>query len=70
MTASQRSQLLGYDAAGNPRTVRGDVEFSHVRFGYEPGKPIIHDFSQASPPARKSPSSVRPAPAKPPWSTC
>jgi len=36
MTASQRSQLLGYDAAGNPRTVRGDVEFSHVRFGYEP----------------------------------
>ena len=45
MTASQRSQLLGYDAAGNPRTVRGDVEFSHVRFGYEPGKPIIHDFS-------------------------
>ena len=45
MTASQRSQLLGYDAAGNPRTVRGDVEFSHVRFGYEPDKPIIHDFS-------------------------
>ena len=45
MTASQRSQLLGYDAAGNPRTVRGDVEFSHVQFGYEPGKPIIHDFS-------------------------
>ena len=45
MTASQRSQLLGYDAAGNPRAVRGDVEFSHVRFGYEPGKPIIHDFS-------------------------
>ena len=43
MTASQRSQLLGYDAAGNPRTVRGDVEFSHVRFGYEPDKPIIHD---------------------------
>ena len=45
MTASQRSQLLGYDAAGNPRTVRGDVEFSHVQFGYEPDKPIIHDFS-------------------------
>ena len=21
------------------------MEFSHVQFGYEPGKPIIHDFS-------------------------
>lgn len=25
--------------------VKGDVEFSHVQFGYEPGKPIINDFS-------------------------
>lgn len=33
-------QLLG----SNSR-VRGDVEFSHVRFGYDPDKPIIHDFS-------------------------
>lgn len=33
-------QLLG----SNGR-VRGDVEFSHVRFGYDPDKPIIHDFS-------------------------
>ena len=53
MTASQRSQLLGYDAAGNPRTVRGDVEFSHVRFGYEPDKPIIHDFSAIIQPGQK-----------------
>lgn len=26
-------------------TARGDVEFSHVKFGYDPGKVIIHDFS-------------------------
>ncbi|BAE85600.1 ABC transporter ATP-binding protein [Desulfitobacterium hafniense] len=25
--------------------VRGDVEFSHVKFGYSPDKTIIHDFS-------------------------
>jgi ATP-binding cassette subfamily B protein len=25
--------------------VRGEVEFRHVRFGYDPAEPIIHDFS-------------------------
>ncbi len=25
--------------------VKGDVEFNHIRFGYLPEKPIIHDFS-------------------------
>lgn len=25
--------------------IRGDVEFRHVRFGYDPDKTIIHDFS-------------------------
>jgi ATP-binding cassette subfamily B protein len=25
--------------------IRGNVEFKHVNFGYEPGKTIIHDFS-------------------------
>ena len=33
----------GSGSAGRP--VRGDVDFEHVRFEYEPGKPIIHDFS-------------------------
>ncbi|MBR6273465.1 MAG: ABC transporter ATP-binding protein [Lachnospiraceae bacterium] len=28
-----------------PEKVRGDVEFSHVKFGYLPDKTIIHDFS-------------------------
>ena len=38
---SGKSALLGT----NGHEVKGDVEFSHVQFGYEPGKPIIHDFS-------------------------
>lgn len=32
-------------AAIEPQTVRGDVEFCHVKFGYDPGKTVIHDFS-------------------------
>ena len=38
---SGKSALLGT----NGHEVKGDVEFSHVQFGYEPGKPIIHVFS-------------------------
>ena len=41
---SDKPALLGRDADGNAKPVRGDVEFSHVRFGYEADKPIIHDF--------------------------
>ncbi len=26
-------------------TVRGEIEFSHVSFSYEPGRPVIRDFS-------------------------
>ena len=26
-------------------TVRGDVTFEHIHFGYDPEKPVIHDFS-------------------------
>jgi len=28
-----------------PQTVRGTLEFSKVTFGYEPGKPVIHNLS-------------------------
>lgn len=38
---SGKSALLGTDG----HSVKGDVEFKHVQFGYEPDKPIIHDFS-------------------------
>ena len=27
---------------------KGVVEFDHVSFGYQPGKPIIHDFTPVS----------------------
>ena len=38
---SDKQALLG----ANGKPVRGDVEFSHVQFGYEPGKTVIKDFS-------------------------
>ncbi|MBT1173138.1 ABC transporter ATP-binding protein [Bifidobacterium sp. MA2] len=41
---SSKPALLGAKYADG-REVRGDVEFDHVRFEYEPGKPIIRDFS-------------------------
>ncbi len=42
---SDKKALLGVGVDGKPQQVRGDVEFSHVRFGYDPGKTIINDFS-------------------------
>ena len=42
---SDKQALLGVGVDGKPQQVRGDVEFSHVRFGYDPGKTIINDFS-------------------------
>ncbi|WP_055427499.1 ABC transporter ATP-binding protein [Bifidobacterium aesculapii] len=41
---SAKRALLGAKYDGG-HAVRGDVEFEHVRFEYEPGKPIINDFS-------------------------
>lgn len=38
---SDKQALLGV----NGKPVRGDVEFSHVKFGYDPIKTIINDFS-------------------------
>lgn len=32
--------------------VRGDVEMNHVRFGYIPGKTIIHDLNLKAPPGK------------------
>ena len=29
----------------SPENVQGDVTFSHIGFGYDPEKPVIHDFS-------------------------
>ena len=33
--------------------IKGSVQFAHVHFGYEPGKPIIHDFSASILPGQK-----------------
>lgn len=33
------------EAVLDPEKVRGDVEFDHVRFGYDPAEPVIKDFS-------------------------
>ena len=33
--------------------VKGEVTFDHVRFGYVPGKPVIHDFSAVVEPGMK-----------------
>lgn len=33
--------------------VKGAVEFDHVRFGYEPDKPVIHDFTCSVSPGQK-----------------
>lgn len=38
---SDKQALLGV----NGKPVRGDVDFSHVKFGYDPSKTIINDFS-------------------------
>ena len=38
---SDKQALLGV----NGKPVRGDVEFSHVKFGYDPSKTSINDFS-------------------------
>lgn len=38
---SDKQALLGV----NGKPVRGDVEFSYVKFGYDPSKTIINDFS-------------------------
>ena len=33
--------------------IDGSVAFDHVKFGYQPGKPIIHDFSASVKPGQK-----------------
>ena len=37
----------------DPDKVRGEVEFSHVKFGYTPDRTIIHDFSLKVKPGQK-----------------
>jgi ATP-binding cassette subfamily B protein len=44
------------DESGKPgrlENAKGDVEFRHARFGYMPGKTVIHDFSARVRPGQK-----------------
>ncbi len=36
-----------------PDDVKGNIEFSHVAFGYKPEQPVIHDFSAVVQPGQK-----------------
>ena len=63
--------------AGHPGTealpvpVEGKVAFDHVRFGYDPARPVIHDFNcSVERPARPWPSWVPRGRARPRWSSC
>ena len=57
-------------AAASPHP-RGDVQFDHVSFSYKPDAPLIEDMThRRRPPARRSRSSARPAPARRRSSTC
>ena len=42
---NELSDESGKTAYLPPAEVKGDVAFEHVRFGYDPGRVIIHDFS-------------------------
>ena len=48
-------KLPSEDAEGHPRYVRlaGDVRMSSVDFGYEEGKPVLHDISLFAKPGQK-----------------
>jgi ATP-binding cassette subfamily B multidrug efflux pump len=51
-------------------SVHGDVRFEHVNFGIPPGFADLKDMTWRPSPGRSLPWSVRPAPARPPSSTC
>ncbi|MEJ2556455.1 MAG: ABC transporter ATP-binding protein [Anaerolineae bacterium] len=38
-------EVADHPDAIDPGTIQGDVEFDHVGFYYEPGKPVLEDFS-------------------------
>lgn len=50
---SDKQPLLGYGSNGEVTPVEGRVSFEHVKFGYEPNKLVIHDFSADVEPGQK-----------------
>ena len=51
--STKKTMLMGKTQVLPVEQVRGDVEFSHVRFGYTPDKTIIQDFSAHAKPGQK-----------------
>lgn len=43
--APERKNLVNIRNADGTLNIRGDVRFDHIRFGYDPAKIVIHDFS-------------------------
>ena len=39
------NEVVDWEASATAQGLVGKVEFSHVRFGYDADKPVIHDFS-------------------------
>lgn len=64
---SDKQPLLGYGSNGEITPVEGRVSFEHVKFGYEPNKLVIHDFSADVEPSRKWRSWGPPARARRRW---
>ena len=50
---AQTTGAPGTPASAPPAEVRGAVTFDHVRFGYDPEEPVIHDFSARVEPGQK-----------------
>ena len=42
---NEKEEVADCATCPRPKTIRGAVEFENVRFGYDPNKPIIKDFS-------------------------
>ncbi|MEE1295960.1 MAG: ABC transporter ATP-binding protein [Bifidobacterium sp.] len=50
---SDKQPLLGRGSDGEITPVEGRVDFEHVKFGYDPDRMIIHDFSASVPAGHK-----------------
>ena len=49
----EEEEIDAPDAMGDEGEVRGEVEFDHVAFGYDPDQPVIRDFSAKVSPGQK-----------------
>ncbi|WP_302999797.1 ABC transporter ATP-binding protein [uncultured Eubacterium sp.] len=50
---SEEMEDESYKVESLPKSIKGDVEFDHVKFGYTKDKVIIHDFNEHVKPGQK-----------------